>query len=228
MPNPVTEGLNGARAVRKAIGLKALQALDPTEVAEQLGVMVVFRPLRSTALSGIHLFVAAIDQSIVMVNSLSPYTRQRFTLAHELGHSQFDKETIVETISFSATNNYSEKRANAFAGELLLPEAAVKEWKPGKPWGEDCDDVAKLANAFGVSFEATLWRISNAGFNIDVEDFRKRTHEISEEYRTILKRPGTGVTHLPNKFTSLVERGLERSLVSRGRARELLETLEDI
>lgn len=66
----------------------------------------------------------------VIVNESSPRTRQKFTLAHELGHIiiPWHLGTIVDEIDISNRNTATgkqyrdfEKEANRFASELLMP-----------------------------------------------------------------------------------------------------------
>src|ERR1700722_13802187 len=124
MPNPVTDGLREARAVRRALGLDPSQPIDPGVVANRLGIIVVRRALRSHRLSGMHLYDSEADAHFVLVNSAQRLFRQRFTLSHEIGHARFDRETIVESVQANAITP-EEKRANAFAAELLMPERAM-------------------------------------------------------------------------------------------------------
>src|SRR4051812_6271332 len=58
-------------------------------VAQSLGAKVAFEPF-GEELSG--MLVRKDDQVIIGVNSRHPKTRQRFTIAHELGHWQLGHE----------------------------------------------------------------------------------------------------------------------------------------
>ncbi len=77
----------------------------------------------------------------LFVNADDPITRQRFSLAHELGHFLLHSEHIrdefaqgrILALEYSATDqkadaNYlaRERQANRFAAELLMPEGIVK------------------------------------------------------------------------------------------------------
>ena len=72
-------------------------------------------------------------QPIVIVNTNTPPRRQRFTLAHELGHIliPWHVGTIVDDTTvklFEPTTDYwsMETEANAFAAELLMPKSWIK------------------------------------------------------------------------------------------------------
>lgn len=80
--------------------------------------------------------------------------RDRFTVAHELGHLVLHNgvglaRKMVEPTSLKAYEN-SEWQANTFAGALLIPEEA----------GIRLSDPADLAAACGVSFRAAEVRLS--------------------------------------------------------------------
>lgn len=106
------------------------------------------------------------------INETESSVRQRFTIAHELGHmflhnqDQLSYDPSVELIHFrdehSTTGTDSKEiQANAFAAELLMPEDAVrKEIRDLK--GIDLHDsaaVSRLADKFGVSQAAITVRL---------------------------------------------------------------------
>ncbi len=221
MANPVTEGYRGARALRRQLHLDGRQRVDPFELAHQLGIVVVRRPLAERRIAGVYLHRPGDGRSFVLVNSSDVLVRQRFTVAHELGHWRFDRESVVVDDDFEGGSTAEERRANAFAAELLLPEAAIGSWKPQRPWGESGDDIAALAVTFGLSYDATLWRLRNCGIALDDDQLRTRRGEIASEYRTQLATRGEEGTILPPEFISLTDAALERHLISHKRYEEL-------
>lgn len=88
--------------------------------------------------------------------------RQRFTVAHELGHyalghGDSPRDTAVH---FSARAlDYRERLANQFAAELLMPEEAVQQIVASGRYSS-LDELARL---FHVSKVAMSYRISNLG-----------------------------------------------------------------
>jgi hypothetical protein len=90
--------------------------------------------------------------------------RQRFTLAHEVGHwvcqvqEGHDAPVYCRAADLApGTDRTLEREANVFAAELLMPEPAVRaEW----PRAESTE---ALARRFGVSEEAMGWRLYNLG-----------------------------------------------------------------
>jgi Zn-dependent peptidase ImmA (M78 family) len=116
-------------------------------------------------------------QPVVAVNALHHPNRQRFTMAHELGHLllhrdylaagvHVDKEFKVSPervlqrgpLAASGVDEY-EMQANAFASELLMP----KDWLLNETHGswdiDDSERLAALAKRFKVSTAAMQFRL---------------------------------------------------------------------
>ena len=73
--------------------------------------------------------------AIITVNALSSYTRQRFSIAHELGHWNYDKGKAQFSCGRSdmkQSSNRKETRANQFAADLLMPKMMFKKYYKGK------------------------------------------------------------------------------------------------
>lgn len=116
-------------------------------------------------------------RTIIGVNSRTSLRRQRFTIAHELGHWRLHegKPLIVDQsvmmvnkrndISSQATNS-EEIEANQFAAELLMPQSMVaslltKSFSSSLKSRDDL--IATLAREFDVSNDAMSWRLINLG-----------------------------------------------------------------
>lgn len=106
---------------------------------------------------------------IVIVNQQSPRVRQRFTLAHELGHIiiPWHLGTFVDDIDFSKgassfDNQYEniEKEANRFASELLMPFEWIYSLFKDNPDPEFL--IFKVCHEWGVSEMAARIRVNNA------------------------------------------------------------------
>jgi Zn-dependent peptidase ImmA (M78 family) len=114
----------------------------------------------------------------IVVNQDHSQARQRFTLAHELGHILLHGYTTPHADrgyklryrnSASATGSVLEEvEANQFAAELLMPEHLLlqkleRESLEYVPVGDDEDDprLTKLARELKVSRQALAIRLSN-------------------------------------------------------------------
>lgn len=165
----------GARAAARAlITQHAVKAAPvPIErIARAMKVRVQYAPLDGD-LSGM---VAMQDGvPVVGVNALHHHNRQRFTLAHELGHLvlhrdilegavHVDKQILHRDIMTSAGTDHREIEANAFASELLMP-APLLEAQPSAAGiaFEDDELIAALAAKFRVSDAAMRFRLFGPG-----------------------------------------------------------------
>lgn len=92
---------------------------------------------------------------IIKLNSLSPLTRQRFTLAHELAHLILDPQKAA-TARRCVTSSALEKACDAVAGELLMPMEEVRGLTAGRG---SIDTLVMLARRFDVSLQAAAVRV---------------------------------------------------------------------
>jgi Zn-dependent peptidase ImmA (M78 family) len=121
------------------------------------------------------------ESTVIAVNSAQHENRQRFTIAHEIGHFLLHKGTQVHfdedfrinyrnAISSDATEQ-DEIEANGFAAALLMPEPFLRrDWSRLKP--EDAaiaNAIKSLAVRYKVSMKAMEHRLVNLGFISPVE-----------------------------------------------------------
>ncbi|HLP88195.1 MAG TPA: ImmA/IrrE family metallo-endopeptidase [Nostocaceae cyanobacterium] len=110
--------------------------------------------------------------AIIGINANHHPNRQRFTIAHELGHFLLHQTVsnifIDSSLVFLRDEKASEgtKRqeieANTFAAELLMPELVLIEKAHNLPLDDD-QVVKKLADEFGVSVQALTIRLTKLG-----------------------------------------------------------------
>ena len=160
-----------AQQLLARLGVKS--APTPVEkVAKALGAQVRFSPL-DDELSGMIYIKSGVP--IIGVNSLHHPNRQRFTIAHELGHLELHREMITTNVhvdknfpalmrdSNSATGTEQiEIQANQFAAALLMPSALLKQVLASTQFDIDDDKpMDDLAKKFRVSRQALEFRIRN-------------------------------------------------------------------
>lgn len=113
---------------------------------------------------------------IIGINARNSPKRQRFTIAHELGHwlMHDGKPLIVDQsvminkrddVSSQATDA-QEIQANQFAADLLMPKESImselrRQMNPGIGSREEI--ITLLARTFDVSNDAMNWRLINLG-----------------------------------------------------------------
>jgi len=110
------------------------------------------------------------DRAIITINDNVPVTRQRFSLAHELGHWVLDRGTVgklckKEDISSSAIQDkkkidWGEIAVNKFAADLIMPMSFFKESSKGNDI--NFETVARLSEVFQTSTLATAIRLIDA------------------------------------------------------------------
>ena len=160
-PSPLHSGEKAARAARRALGLDANQPIrDLLDVAEEtFDVPVLIERFQDEKIAGVLLRRGEGD-AFIALNADHRAVRQRFTLAHEVGHwvcqVQAGRGTPVMCRAedlLPAADRALEREANVFADELLMPEPAVRAVA-----GE-----RHPAARFGVSGEAMRWRLYGFG-----------------------------------------------------------------
>lgn len=112
------------------------------------------------------------NSTVIGVASEQPKARQRFTIAHEIGHLLLHEgeELHVDTnfrvnmrsSASSTAEDVSEIEANAFAASLLMPaEFLKKEINRIEIDVENSEQIEKLAAKYGVSVQAMTFRLIN-------------------------------------------------------------------
>ncbi len=114
--------------------------------------------------------VAAIDayslhtgaRPIIVLNPVKDdYYRQRFDVAHELGH-------LVMHQDAEPGGKIAEEQANRFASELLMPAEQIAPFLPSSTAGRAWNQLADLKEHWGVSLAALLFRARALGVMGDV------------------------------------------------------------
>lgn len=162
-----------ALARRKASELiQAARIIHPPipveKLAERAGAVVRYEPFEGK-LSG--MLYRSTEGSIIGVNSLHAAVRQRFSIAHEVGHLvlhepqfQIDEHAFVafRDPQSSKASDPAEIEANQFAAVLLMPEELLKKSIVDLGKNPDVEDaIHHLAQIFEVSQEAMTIRLTS-------------------------------------------------------------------
>ncbi|WP_246281898.1 ImmA/IrrE family metallo-endopeptidase [Fodinicola acaciae] len=147
-------------------------AVPVDQLARAEGITVAYEDVGRADVSG--MFYRQRDTAVIVVNRDHSSHRQRFTIAHEIGHARLhDSDTFLDglaTLRFrdgkSATGtDIEEREANAFAAALLMPAEWVRDRFLGlvsahRATGED-QAISQLAGHFDVSEQAMRFRLVN-------------------------------------------------------------------
>lgn len=163
-----------AETLLRELGIDELP-IDVEHVARQCGAIVTRERFRRD-LSGLLVRgdTATPGSTVIGVNSTHHPRRQRFTIAHEIGHYRLHRGKVtvdsglrVDYRDEAATARVQDERdANAFAASLLMPTAMVaREADPLVRAGATRSVlISDLAKIFDVSEEAMGYRLLNLGF----------------------------------------------------------------
>ncbi|MBN3239837.1 ImmA/IrrE family metallo-endopeptidase [Pectobacterium versatile] len=139
----------------------SIEPLDVTELTKKLGIQMRMEPMEGEE-SGC-LKKDKLGKWIMIINSLQHPHRQRFTIAHELGHfikHTIIKESFVDTTFFrNEESNPMEHEANKFAAELLMPKDLFVSYIENIS-----QQVNDLAKHFQVSSMAVRIRAKQLGY----------------------------------------------------------------
>jgi Zn-dependent peptidase ImmA (M78 family) len=152
--------------------------VDVDAIALVCGAAVSYEPFDDD-LSGV--LIKRKTKIVIGVNSAHSRTRQRFTIAHELGHLKLEHQGEVfvdQTMrsksvvmkrdqTSSQATDAREIQANRFAAELLMPDNLVLDAfsrvVEKKAKVDSSELIAALASDFGVSAQAMEYRLTNLG-----------------------------------------------------------------
>lgn len=160
---PASQGRCLAQAVRERWEIPDAPLGDLAELIEDFtGADVAVRDLPA-GVSGLAVTEQTAGVAVILANTEGSPESQRFTLAHELGHL-LTGDTRVDTARTSSVTQ-AERRANSFAGHLLMPEGGVCRWlaAAGDPPVATERTVAALARIFGTSLDVTLIQLRTFG-----------------------------------------------------------------
>lgn len=148
-----------AQLVRSELGLGTEPIENLVGLLEGAGAVVLRWPLEAIQVDAVASWQ---DDTVpvVLVGEHVPPDRQRFTVAHELGHAVMHDGDASES---------QEREADAFAGEFLLPaERLGTEWPPSP----SLEDLLPLKRRWGVSLPALIRRAYDADILSD-DEYRK-------------------------------------------------------
>jgi Zn-dependent peptidase ImmA (M78 family)/DNA-binding XRE family transcriptional regulator len=156
---PRVEGLDIPDAVALAAQVRELAGLPPGPVAnviqtlESLGVLVLQRPLGSTAQDAVSSWPHDSNRpAILIVNTGLSGDRQRFTVAHELGHM----------VMHRLPDENQEHQADLFAASFLAPADDIRPHLDGLTT-RDFKSLLELKLTWGMSVAALIRRALDVG-----------------------------------------------------------------
>lgn len=138
------------------------------KLAEALGLRVTRSPALQARISGLIRPAGDTPSGFeILVNKYEPLERQRFTVAHEIGHFLLHKNEIgagvIDSIMYrSSLSSRKEVEANRIAALILMPATAVSERLLELGGLDEPGAIEELAEVFRVSEPAMRIRLGAA------------------------------------------------------------------
>jgi Zn-dependent peptidase ImmA (M78 family) len=148
------------------------------KIAKSLGIAISLEEVEDD-ISGF-LYRDRISRNVLIgANKAHHANRQRFTIAHELGHFFLHEgETVhldsgnrafrinLRDVESAKGEDNDEKEANFFAAELLMPASFLESDLQGRDLDlfDESDILIKLAKKYKVSVQALTFRLANLGY----------------------------------------------------------------
>lgn len=152
------------------------------------------------------------DVPVIVVNKSHPGERQRFTLAHELGHLILAVGDGIDV----------EKVCHRFAGAFLIPrvllEAEVGRQRQRVSWAE----LFRLKSLFGASVQAIVYRLKDLGIIAEAVFSQMFRFMSRQGWRGARGEPSPVAKEETHRFERLCFRALVEELISESKAAELL------
>jgi len=218
IPTPVAsyEALEQvAEQVRRDWHLGEDPIADLIDTVESRGILVV-----QTALAEVHSFNglsatagAGLARPVIVVDAGWPGDRQRFTLAHELGHLILHGR-VGEDLEI-------EKACNHFAGALLLPRSAAREALGESRRTLEPQELLLLKAEYGLSMQSCLFRAGQSG--IITPSAHQTLMRVFSQRGWRKQEPGDALpSEHSYRFRQLVYHALAEDLIGESKAAELL------
>ncbi len=189
------------------LGIDAIE--DVMEIFEDRGVKVVLLG-GEESFDGLSSW-ANTKVPVVVVRKGLPGDRQRFNLAHELGHL-----LMIHSRKFD-----SEKAAHRFAGSFLVPAEAAYQELGATRRHIDILELAMLKEKYGMSMQAWIFRAHD--LEIISDSYASSLYKLFRAKGWNRNEPGKAVPEeTPHRLERLILQAASEDLISPPRAAELL------
>lgn len=197
-----------AQALRDKWGIVEGPIRHMVRLLENHGILVVFSPPAAAAVDA-YSFETGLRPVVVLNPTKHDYYRQRFDVAHELGHLVMHSEA-------EPGERIVEEQAHRFAAELLMPADQIRDLLPTTMGGNVWGSLAQLKEQWGVSMQALLFRARRLGQLGDVSYRNAMTTISSRGWRRhepgqieILEQPSL----LPRAVEVLEQEGIDEGVL---------------
>lgn len=205
-----------SEGVRTAWQLGMNPIADLTDTLEGLGLLVIVVDEENPGFSGLTATARTDDgreYPVVAVSNRWPGDRQRFTLAHELGHLLLPGR-LADDVN-------EEKACDRFAGSFLVPRIAVYQLLGQQRHAIEWQELNVLKREFGLSMAGWLQRAKQCGVITEHTHLAMFKRFSAKGWRKC--EPGEPLPNeFPQLFHQLVYRALAEQFIAESKAAELL------
>lgn len=153
-----------AEHVRSAWGMGRQPIQDMCLALENAGVPVLAFSAENRKQAGFAYRSRRLERAVVGVNRFEQsLARQRFSLAHELGHLILHADVLPSETNLAETNSKIERQAHRFAAALLFPREAFER----EAYDFSIEEFAALKRTWGVSVMTQVVRAKDLGLISD-------------------------------------------------------------
>jgi len=256
----VEQGQEIAAQERNRLDLGVAPVSDPAALLDAQGILTLEMQLPA-GLSGFTFRSG--EATVCAINSTEPPVRQRFSVIHEYCHALCDLDDLPAIVSREeGKKDLRDVRADVFAACFLMPENAVKEFlkRQGKAIPSriqaplmikdevvgyearrsekqskiDYLNVVQMARYFGVSVEASIWRLRDLNLISEKEKdllLAEDKSPVGKAIKDILRKKNAGLDceegaifqNATEHLFCLAVEAARKGLVSRNKLVELLE-----
>ncbi len=155
--------LSPAENLLRDLGVTAAKDIDIEAIAYHVRAIVKYRPLNGCE----GRIIGTNDRAVITVNSQAIPARQRFSVAHELGHWHHHRGRTLMCLSDDISNHTKgalnpERVADGYAADLLMPRFLLRPM--AKEIGKvSFQAVEALRREFKTSITATAIRLVEYG-----------------------------------------------------------------
>jgi Zn-dependent peptidase ImmA (M78 family) len=190
------------------------------EFLEDRGIKVIFLALPESV-AGVTCFVHRERQKYVptiVINDSITVERQRFTLAHELGHLVLENKSTID----------KENICNRFASAFIMPDRILWATLGKNRRSISLGELVSLKLFFGVSIQAIVYRCKDLDIiNKTTYQYLYRSFAIRGWLKPPYHEPGVLKPETYERFQRLCFRALAEEMISPEKAAELLGTTID-
>ncbi len=225
--------MSQAEMLRKELGEDNYSPVDVFSLAQTIdGLTIVYYPL-GDKLSG--MCIKGMEKNcVIAINSAMTLGRQRFSLAHELYHLNFDVNMVSVCAKQLNSGKEIERKADMFASYFLMPEPAMIILAQRLVKNNDrnqltLNDVIRIEQYFAISHQSAVYRLMHTPYlsqesGSDYLNQSVRSRAESLGYSSKLYRPSPEAKQYVTYGNYIIQakQVLSQGLVSVGKYEQLL------